>query len=187
LGVYAYLENAGDFTLQYRFDRYYLFRDFDPSGTRGTRLPRHTYYHNSSLIVKFNANPRLKFSYGASYQQGEYYNGNIVTTSIYLLKRIQPYGNVSIEYNYNQISLPEPYNSANLSLVTPSISWAFTKSVFMSAVFQYNEQIQNVNTNLRLQWRFKPVSDFFIVYTDNYTENLHVKNRGIVCKLTYWL
>jgi len=25
-----------------------------------------------------------------------------------------------------------------------------------------------VNINSRLQWRFKPVSDLFIVYTDNY-------------------
>jgi hypothetical protein len=32
------------------------------------------------------------------------------------------------------------------------------------------------------------MSDFFIVYTDNYaTTDLKVKNRGVVVKLTYWL
>jgi hypothetical protein len=59
--------------------------------------------------------------------------------------------------------------------------------VFIKAVFQYNNQIHNVNTNIRFQWRFKPVSDFYLVYTDNYTETGKVKNRGIIFKATYWL
>jgi hypothetical protein len=45
-----------------------------------------------------------------------------------------------------------------------------------------------MNFNARLQWRFKPVSDLFVVYTDNYfTENLKIRNRSLVLKLTYWL
>ncbi|MEM8970052.1 MAG: hypothetical protein AAGE93_26785, partial [Bacteroidota bacterium] len=61
---------------------------------------------------------------------------------------------------------------------------------------QYNSQFDNVNINTRFQWRFKPVSDLFIVYTDNYTaygesrffpDTYEKKNRGLVVKLTYWL
>jgi hypothetical protein len=54
-----------------------------------------------------------------------------------------------------------------------------------------------MNINSRFQWRFKPVSDLFIVYTDNYfAESLangplfyvgQPKARAIVLKLTYWL
>lgn len=29
-------------------------------------------------------------------------------------------------------------------------------------------QINNVNTNIRFQWWYKPVSDLFVVHTDNY-------------------
>jgi hypothetical protein len=52
-----------------------------------------------------------------------------------------------------------------------------------------------VNINSRFQWRFKPVSDLFIVYTDNYfytfenagaISNFTAKNRAFVIKLTYW-
>ncbi|MCS7004904.1 MAG: carbohydrate binding family 9 domain-containing protein [Cytophagales bacterium] len=187
LGIYTYLQNAGDITLQVRFDRYYLFRDFDPSGRGGKTFPKNTFYHNWTWIFRFNSNPRLKFSYGASYQQGGYYIGTIQTFSFYLSKRIQPYGNVGLECSSNRIRLPEPFYDANLFLITPTIYWAFTKSFFMSVVFQYNNQIQNINTNIRLQWRFKPLSDLFIVYTDNYTDNFVIKNRGVVCKLSYWL
>ena len=54
--------------------------------------------------------------------------------------------------------------------------------------FQFNNQINNVNINTRFQWRFAPVSDLFIVYTDNYySETFKVKNRALVIKLNYWL
>lgn len=57
-----------------------------------------------------------------------------------------------------------------------------------------------MNTNIRFQWRYKPVSDFYVVYTDNYfayattddggrllTSAFQPKNRALVVKLTYWL
>ncbi len=59
--------------------------------------------------------------------------------------------------------------------------------------------INNVNTNIRFQWRYQPVSDLYIVYTDNYYANeatddqqrvvstFQPKNRALVLKLTYWL
>ena len=61
---------------------------------------------------------------------------------------------------------------------------------------QYNTQANNFNLNARVQWRFAPVSDVFLVYTDNsYAEpipNSRVKvfspkNRAVVLKVVYWL
>jgi hypothetical protein len=62
-----------------------------------------------------------------------------------------------------------------------------TNKLFFTVFAQYNEQQKNMNLNTRFQWRFKPASDFYIVYTDNYLpENFSVKNRALVVKLTYW-
>ena len=45
----------------------------------------------------------------------------------------------------------------------------------------------NININLRFQWRFAPVSDLFIVYTNNsYPENFHIKDKALVAKISYW-
>ena len=55
-----------------------------------------------------------------------------------------------------------------------------------------------MNVNARFQWRFKPVSDLFVVYTENafasptdidsyHYRALQTKNRALVLKLTYWL
>ena len=55
-----------------------------------------------------------------------------------------------------------------------------------------------MNLNARIQWRYNPASDFFLVYTDNYLPSFSsqigqdvpglfaVKNRALVLKWTYW-
>jgi len=102
-----------------------------------------------------------------------------------------------MNFTYNRIRLPSPYNDADLVLLGPKFDLTFSRKVFWTTYFQYNNQIQNLNINSRLQWRFKPVSDLFLVYTDNYfaeasshDEVFYVgqpKLRAIVLKLTYWI
>lgn len=71
-----------------------------------------------------------------------------------------------------------------------------SRSLFASAFFQWNTQVNNFNMNARFQWRFAPVSDIFLVYTDNaYAQAiaqtsvrfLSPKNRALVLKVVYWL
>ena len=51
-----------------------------------------------------------------------------------------------------------------------------------------------MNLNARFQWRSKPASDLFIVYTKNYLpmnfsskNRVSSKNRALVFKMTYWM
>ncbi len=45
-----------------------------------------------------------------------------------------------------------------------------------------------MNINARLQWRYAPVSDFYIVYTDNYRlSEFGGQSRALIMKLTCWL
>ena len=46
----------------------------------------------------------------------------------------------------------------------------------------------NFGINSRLQWRFAPLSDLFIVYNDNYySSDFTPRLRTINLKLSYWL
>jgi hypothetical protein len=78
---------------------------------------------------------------------------------------------------------------ASLFLISPRAEINFSNSIFWTTFFQYNTQADNININSRLQWRFKPMSDLFLVYTDNYYNSpfLKNKNRAFVFKLNYWL
>ena len=90
--------------------------------------------------------------------------------------------------NYDQINLPNPYPSASIWLIGPKIDLTFNKNVFWSTFVQYSNQQENFSVNTRLQWRFAPLSDLFIVYNDNYfTENFGPRFRSLNLKLTYWL
>ncbi|NLA47921.1 MAG: hydrolase, partial [Bacteroidales bacterium] len=94
---------------------------------------------------------------------------------------------IGMTVSYNDISLPKPYNSAKLILAGPTLDITFTDKLFFTTFVQYNNQIDNLNMNIRFQWRFAPVSDLFIVYTGNsFTEHFGNKNRGLVVKLSYW-
>ncbi len=86
--------------------------------------------------------------------------------------------------------MPAPYNDADLFLIGPKFEFTFTRSLFFTTLVQYNNQLDNINLNARFQWRYKPVSDSFLVYTDNYFTSpmfLGARNRAIVFKMTYWL
>ena len=83
--------------------------------------------------------------------------------------------------------MPEPYKDAELILIGPRLDFTFTQNLFFTSLVQYNNQIDNLNLNLRFQWRFAPVSDLYIVYTENsFPGNYTIKNRGLVFKISYW-
>ncbi len=101
--------------------------------------------------------------------------------------RVQPYGSLAIVSSYNNISLPSPYKSGQYVLIGPRLDFTFTDKLFFTSLVQYNNQIDNINLNLRFQWRFAPVSDLFIVYTENsFPADNRIKNRGLVLKISYW-
>jgi hypothetical protein len=80
-----------------------------------------------------------------------------------------------------------PQNSASFLLIGPRLDITLTNKLFFTSLVQYNNQVGNINLNFRFQWRFAPVSDLFIVYTENsFTGDYRVKNRGLVVKVSYW-
>ena len=84
--------------------------------------------------------------------------------------------------------MPHLPNKVVLDLIGPRIELSFTRSLFFTTFLQYNSQIQNFNINARLQYRFNPMSDVFIVYSDNYvSDTFKQKNKAIVLKLIYWI
>ena len=102
--------------------------------------------------------------------------------------RFPPIIQVELNGEFNRVTLPEPYNDSDLYLIGPRVDLTLTNQLFLTTFVQYNTQENNLGHNSRLQWRFKPVSDLFIVYTDNYvTTDFAARNRALVVKLSYWL
>lgn len=195
------LQNGGEVNgALIRYDYTYLFFPFDPTNTGAAELPAGTFYGYFSTRLNIRSNPSKHFYYNINSRLGEYFNGNIVQLQSTFNLRIIPIATISADINYTRIKLPQPYSSSTLWLIGPRAEITFSKNLFLNSFLQYNNQVNNFNINTRLQWRFKPASDFFLVYTDNYfaTEDPEIfvnnrgvkafqnKNRAIVAKLTYW-
>lgn len=170
------------------YDYIKLLTPFDPTNSRSQTLPvgsEHTWFSWGS---EFTSKPQSILTYGFSTRMGGYYaNGDRYFVSGDLGYRFQPYLGITMSANYNQILLPEPWNTTRFWLVGPRIDLTMTNTLFFTAFVQYNQQQNNINLNTRFQWRFKPASDLFIVYTDNYLPDpFNVKNRSLVLKFTYW-
>jgi hypothetical protein len=172
------------------FNRYtFLTEEFDPTGTDGAvGLPGDIGYYYTSYEMQFQSDRRRVFSYSVQPGYGDFYNGNRFVMEGDLSLRLQPKMLLSLGVNYNSIMLPEPYASRDIWLVSPRIDLTFSKSVFWSTLVQYSNQADNLGINSRLQWRFAPLSDLFLVYNDNYFVNTFMpRTRSVNLKLTYWL
>ncbi len=173
----------------------YLFEPFDPSNTGKSELPIGG-YNNYGVLAKYFTGTSNDLQGSVSVNYAGFYNGTIFSSEGLLAYRWQPVGRFSLQYSYNQIRLPEPYASTNFWLIGPRVEFSFRRDLFLSAFMQYNTQYNNFNLNARVQWRFAPVSDLFLVYTDNsYAEQIPnspvkvfaPKNKALVLKAVYWL
>ncbi|MDF2156890.1 DUF5916 domain-containing protein [Algoriphagus sp. CAU 1675] len=165
-----------------------LQRPFDPTNFSKLTLEPGTEHKWKAWGTEYTSKPQSVFTYGFSTRMGGYFaNGSRYNFTTDLGYRIQPYVSIALNTNFNQINLPEPWGNTNFWLVGPRVDVTMTNTLFFTAFVQYNEQIENINLNTRFQWRFKPASDLFIVYTDNYLPApFYTKNRSVVLKFTYW-
>lgn len=183
------LQNQSSFEIALNTRYTFLFNDFDPTGTDGgIPLPGNTGYNYSKLDFSYNSDLRKPFSFSARVDVGQFFSGHKFSLTSDFRLRVQPYFTASIRSNYNYIELPKPHSNASIWLIGPKFEFTFTKKIFWSTFVQYSSQLENFGINSRLQWRFRPLSDLFIVYNDNYyTIPFAPRSRAFIFKFTYWI
>lgn len=173
------------FDYNYYYTRLLFPTDVTFTGRKDYLDAGNYYYQNVNLQYKTNQRKFLFSTITANY--GSYFIGNKFSAAMDIAYRLQPYAIFTMSFTHDRIYLPYINNYTELNLISPRIDFTFSKSVFLTTFWQYNSQAKNVNFNGRLQWRFKPMSDLFIVYSDNYYNNdFSIKNRAIVLKFVYW-
>ena len=165
-----------------------LLSPFDPTNLGIDSLETGTKHSWYAYGFDFISKPQSLFTYGFSTRYGGYYqDGTRLNISNDVGYRFQPYVSIAVSTSYNEIRMNEPWGKRRFWLIGPRLDITLTNKLFFTAFAQYNEQRKNANLNTRIQWRYRPASDLFIVYTDNYLpENMAVKNRALVVKFTYW-
>lgn len=165
-----------------------LLLPFDPTNSGLDSLETFTEHEWNTVGFDFVSRPQRLLTSSATLRYSGYYaNGTRLMAGGEVGYRIQPYVNFVFAATWNDIRLPSPWGRRSFWLVSPRVDITMTNKLFFTTFLQYNEQLNNININSRIQWRFKPASDLFLVYTDNYLpENWAVKTRALVLKFTYW-
>ena len=165
-----------------------LLQPFDPTNTRLAFLATGTRHHWNTAGLDYVSKPQAFLTYDFSLRYGGYYaDGTKAMFTGDLGYRIQPYVNMTMSATFTSLDLPRPWGNVHFWLVGPRIDITMTNTLFLTTYIQYNQQTRNMNLNTRLQWRYKPASDLFLVYTDNYlTTPFSVRSRAFVVKFNYW-
>ncbi len=173
--------------LRFRFNRIYVDLLY-PFALTTPALPKQDYLMHE-FNIQLNTDRRKKLGFQTFVVYGQFYGGTKLTSQSTLTYRVQPWGNFALGFEQNAIRFPEPYTDLNLILATARMEINFSTNLFWTTFLQYNTQSDNFNINSRLQWRFAPMSDVFLVYTDNYdiAGMFGPKTRSVVLKVNYWL
>jgi hypothetical protein len=184
---YFVWKNRNTLTFDVKDSYVRLLAPFDPTNTGGIPLAAGDEFDWKEIGVSYGSDTRKTFNFVVGGRYGGYYNGTRLSLVSEIYYRFQPYVGISLVSSYNDVAMPEPYNRARLILIGPRFDFTFTNKLFFTSFIQYNSQIDNINLNLRFQWRYAPVSDLFIVFTENvFPGEFQVKNRGLIVKLSYW-
>ena len=163
---------------------------FNPLRSFGKNpLPANSDYNYSYLEFEYRNDQRKKISYRLEFNNGDFYNGKRMSLRTQFNYRFEPIFQSSFNLSINKISLPRFYGDGRLILATSKFNLTLNKSLFWMNYFQYSNVSRNFGINSRLQWRFAPLSDLYIVFNDNYLyeDSLIPNLRTISFKLSYWL
>ena len=165
-----------------------LLSDFDPLRTQVALLEGGTTHRWTSWELTYNSKPQNRFTYSLEALTGGYYEkGKRSAFFGEFSYRFQPFLELNSIVNYNYIKLRSPWNTNPFWLLGMKANLTLTNTLFFSNLFQYNEQLNLWNFNSRLQWRYKPASDIFIVFNSNEV-NIPTFSRGwnLTFKINYW-
>ena len=178
--------------IDFEFTNSYIFleNNFDPTGANENSPINRGAYETRQIEMEYGSTNRRKFRFKSNINIGGYFNGEKYSISNDFNFRIDKLMQASLKFRYDKIDLPDPQNSVALFLISPKVDFTFSKNIFWATFVQYSNFSNSLGINSRFQWRFAPLSDLFLVYTDNsnYIENEFIPNfRTINLKITYWI
>jgi hypothetical protein len=143
-------------------------------------------YRFRNAKATYTSTQRFPLYGSVTVEGGEFYNGTNTVLGGSLTWRPRFDFNIEATIQHNDVSLPTGAFNADLAGIRMKYSWSTT--LFGSAFLQYNTQTRSMVTNARLAWRWAPLSDVFLVYTERQNTLTNVRNeRSVALKVTRML
>ncbi len=152
----------------------------------GIVIPAGRYEFDGLELAMFSNQSRLLGVRGL-FGWGDFYDGT--RTSVRLTFGVRASKHVQTEslWVYNDVELPQ--GAFDIGLFSQRVDFTFTPNLRLNTIVQYNDDTEDLGVNVRLHWIYKPGSDLFVVYNENWMEgDLRQRlstHRQIAVKFTY--
>lgn len=143
-------------------------------------------YSWNEYTVMYESDQSRMFGLTGQYKTGGFWSGDM--NGYELGVRFHPTYKFAAEIKAerNEVSLPE--GDFTVDLVGTKINYSFSNRMFLNALLQYDSDEDEVLSNIRFNFMYKPLSDLYLVYNErrDVADN-QVLDRAITLKLTYVL
>jgi hypothetical protein len=154
--------------------------DFDFEIRPGIVIPAGDYSFNS-LYFSASTDDRRKLSGFVSASFGEYYEGDRQSYSAFLSLNLSKHFKIHPGFIKEDL----PAGSFDANFVQTIIECALSKKAFVNALLQWNDDSEEISTNIRFNYEYRPGSDIYLVYNElRGTSDQGVKEQAIVLKIT---
>jgi hypothetical protein len=183
------MENELHASLWWAHEEEELFEDFeifDIPDDGSIIIKEGTYRFNSySLFVSTNQGAPI--SSRLFLVAGEFYDGDRFESDLTVQLRPGRHFRTSTSWGLSDVKLPEGNFETNIYRQRFDVS--FTANMGASLIAQYSDADELVAVNARFQWRYRPGSDLFIVFNENWDapslSERTTQDRRITVKLTH--
>jgi len=181
-GFYAILHNGSEFSIGRRADFERLDEAFKIRPDTQI-LPGDYNFDEWYMSIKTDKSRLLAGELGLT--SGEFWNGTRDGRALGLYVQPGYHFSASATWTHNDVELPTgPFNT---DLITARVGYLFTTNLFLNTLVQYNSDLHEVSSNVRLNFIYRPLADFFLVYNERRSTTGDVLDRALIAKLTYVL
>ena len=160
-----------------------LTEPFVISRVRGFMVPTGRYAF-TDRFARFTTSRARSFVLDARHSSGRYYDGDRRLSQVSISGRANVHLSGSLGLSHDDVA--PAAGRLTTRQVTARLNYGFSTRLFFNGLVQYTSATRQVNTNLRFNFIHHPLSDVFVVFSDQRTEGLApLHGRSVVLKITH--
>ena len=151
----------------------------------GVLIPAGDYRTNRSSFSYFT-NRAKTISGNIGYNRGGYWTGERTQYSFGVRFRPSYHLNTNFSFSRNNIDLKSvvPFHTSE---VGARVEYSFTPKMSFDAFVQYNNDADQITSNLRFRLIHRPLSDIYVVYNDRHDRKTELRDWNMTVKYTHLL
>lgn len=146
-------------------------------------------YTFSDTGLAFETNNSRRLSTDGYVLKGEYYGGDRISSRVNMGWRPSRHLRTDTTWLHDDLDLPG--GRFENDIIRQRVGVSITPDLATNTYLQYNEAANLLSLNLRFNWIYRPGSDIFIVFNQNWHAadlgDLSSRDRAVIVKLTYLL